>query len=193
MAFKPGRARQLPCPRQPHDRGSPVRRRRAAPRRRAPAEGADRSHRREADVVSGRDEEDASGEPGNPGRLDAIRPERPRSDQDIAAEFRLRPERPRVTRLSGRVLAGLGAVSAVVIAGALLFALRPHRGARRPLPDRHRGRAVARTAAALRTRPARRRAAGPASPRDPAAGGARPAAKVADAARRAIRRSSRAG
>jgi len=71
-------------------------------------------------------EDGAPDEPEESGRLDAVRPERPRSDQDIAAELRLRPERPRVTRLSRRVLAGLGSVSAIVIAGALLFALRPH-------------------------------------------------------------------
>jgi len=72
------------------------------------------------------EEEGAPGEPAESGRLDAGRPERPRSDHDIAAELRLRPERPSVTRLSRRVLAGLGAVSAIVIAAALLFALRPH-------------------------------------------------------------------
>lgn len=76
--------------------------------------------------MSGREEEGAPAEPDETGRLDGVRPERPRSDQDIAAELRLRPERPSVTRLSRRVLAGLGAVAAVVIAGALLFALRPH-------------------------------------------------------------------
>ena len=82
--------------------------------------------------MSGRDEEDgASGEPEESGRLDEVRPERtqtaqPRSDREIAAELRLRPERTRVTRLSRRVLAGLGAVSAIVLGGALLFALRPH-------------------------------------------------------------------
>ena len=53
-------------------------------------------------------------------------PERVRSDQEIAVGLRLRPERERVTRLSRRVLAGLGAASAVVLGGALLFALRPH-------------------------------------------------------------------
>lgn len=78
--------------------------------------------------MSGQDEEGGPAEPDETGRLDGVRPERPRSDQSIAAELRLRPERPSVTRLSRRVLAGLGAVAAVVIAGALLFALRPHGG-----------------------------------------------------------------
>jgi len=81
--------------------------------------------------VTGREEEGGPAATEESGRLDSVRPERPRSDQDIAAELRLRPERPSVTRLSRRVLAGLGAVAAVVIAGALLFALRPH-GAKAP-------------------------------------------------------------
>jgi len=81
--------------------------------------------------VTGREEEGGPAEPEESGRLDSVRPERPRSDQDIAAELRLRPERPSVTRLSRRVLAGLGSASAIVIAGALLFALRPH-GAKAP-------------------------------------------------------------
>ncbi len=82
--------------------------------------------------MTDRDEEEpASIDPEAPGRLDEVRPERtgperPRSDQDIAAALRLRPERSRVTRLSRRVLAGLGTVSAIVLGGALLFALRPH-------------------------------------------------------------------
>lgn len=62
---------------------------------------------------------------GGAGRLDGVR-----TDREIAAELRLRPERPRVTRLSRRVLVGLGAASALAIAAALLFALWPH-GARR--------------------------------------------------------------
>ncbi len=81
--------------------------------------------------MTGREEEGGPAEPEESGRLDSVRPERPRSDQDIAAELRLRPERPSVTRLSRRVLAGLGGASAIVIAGALLFALRPH-GAKAP-------------------------------------------------------------
>jgi len=43
-------------------------------------------------------------------------------------DLRLRAERPRVTRLSRKVLVGLGCVSALAIAGALGYALQPHRG-----------------------------------------------------------------
>ena len=42
---------------------------------------------------------------------------------DLKAEVRLRPEPARVTRLSRKVLIGLGAVSSLAIAAALLFAL----------------------------------------------------------------------
>ncbi len=42
-----------------------------------------------------------------------------------AQEMRLRPSRPPVTRLSRKVLLGLGSVAAVGIGGALFFALRP--------------------------------------------------------------------
>ncbi|MDC9811049.1 TrbI/VirB10 family protein [Rhizobium binxianense] len=42
---------------------------------------------------------------------------------DLKAEFRLRPEPTRVTRLSRKVLIGLGGVSGLAIAAALFFAL----------------------------------------------------------------------
>jgi type IV secretion system protein VirB10 len=42
-----------------------------------------------------------------------------------AAEMRLRADRPPVTRLSRKVLLGLGGITAAGIAGALFFALRP--------------------------------------------------------------------
>ncbi|RVG25686.1 TrbI/VirB10 family protein [Sinorhizobium meliloti] len=42
---------------------------------------------------------------------------------DLKAEFRLRPEPPRVTRLSRRVLIGLGGVASLAIAAALFYAL----------------------------------------------------------------------
>jgi type IV secretion system protein TrbI len=45
----------------------------------------------------------------------------------IAQEMRLRPERPVVTRLSRKVLLGLGVTATVGIGGALLFSLQPHR------------------------------------------------------------------
>jgi type IV secretory pathway VirB10-like protein len=41
-------------------------------------------------------------------------------------EMRLRPERPPVTRLSRKVLLGLGSVAAIGIAGALFFSLMSH-------------------------------------------------------------------
>lgn len=39
---------------------------------------------------------------------------------DIQPNLRLRPEPPRVTRLSRKVLIGLGGVSAIAIMGALI-------------------------------------------------------------------------
>ena len=70
----------------------------------------------------GREEEGAGpAQPEASGRLDNVR-----TDREIAAELRLRPDRPRVMRLSRRVLATLGGVSAIAVAGALTFALWPH-------------------------------------------------------------------
>jgi type IV secretion system protein TrbI len=45
----------------------------------------------------------------------------------IRAEMRLRPSRPPVTRLSRKVLLGLGIIAAAGIAAALFIALEPHR------------------------------------------------------------------
>jgi type IV secretion system protein TrbI len=45
----------------------------------------------------------------------------------VRAEMRLRPSRPPVTRLSRKVLLGLGIVAAAAIAAALFVALEPHR------------------------------------------------------------------
>ena len=42
----------------------------------------------------------------------------------VPPDLRLRGERPRVTRLSRKVLIGLGAVSALAVAGALGYALQ---------------------------------------------------------------------
>lgn len=53
-------------------------------------------------------------------------------DGDIRAELRLRPEPPRVIRLSRRVLVGLGGVSAVAILGALIWALESGRRGGQP-------------------------------------------------------------
>lgn len=46
------------------------------------------------------------------------------AEDQLAAELRLRPERPPVTRLSRKVLIVLGAVAATAILGALMFALQ---------------------------------------------------------------------
>ncbi len=48
---------------------------------------------------------------------------------DVRAELRLRPEQPRVTRLSRKVLIALGGVSAVAIMAALFWALDANRRA----------------------------------------------------------------
>jgi type IV secretion system protein TrbI len=52
------------------------------------------------------------------------------NDRELAAELRLRPERPVVTRLSRRVLMGLAAMAGFSISGALIFAL--NQGQRKP-------------------------------------------------------------
>ena len=46
------------------------------------------------------------------------------------APMRLRAEPPRVTRLSRKVLAGLGLVASVVLGGALIYALQTRDGGR---------------------------------------------------------------
>jgi len=55
-----------------------------------------------------------------------IRPGRD-NEPDRAASMRLRAERPRVTRLSRRVLAGGAAIGSLAICGAVLWALQNHR------------------------------------------------------------------
>jgi type IV secretion system protein VirB10 len=50
-----------------------------------------------------------------PGVSDAPEPDPARTEREIAAALHLRPERPRVTRLSRKVLIGLGAVSAIAV------------------------------------------------------------------------------
>ena len=58
-------------------------------------------------------------------------PDPPRDEQAIAQQLRLRPERPRVTRLSRKVLVSLGAGGAIAVLGATIWALQPirHSGA----------------------------------------------------------------
>ena len=54
-------------------------------------------------------------------------PDPPRDERVIAQELRLRPERPRVTRLSRKVLISLGAIGSVAVLGATIWALQPNR------------------------------------------------------------------
>jgi type IV secretion system protein TrbI len=60
----------------------------------------------------------------NDDRVETEPQEPPRPEKDIAAELRLRPERPRVVRLSRKVLAGAGGVAALGLGGALIWALQ---------------------------------------------------------------------
>lgn len=55
---------------------------------------------------------------------ETVRRDRPEPPRDTAAAFRLRPERPRVMRLSRRALGALAGVSALALGGALVFALQ---------------------------------------------------------------------
>ena len=64
-------------------------------------------------------------------------PSQPSGEEDArpltgepAAAMRLRPEPPRVTRLSRRVLAGLGLVASIGIGGALIYALQTQNSGR---------------------------------------------------------------
>lgn len=57
--------------------------------------------------------------------------EEPWPEQDIAAELRLRPERPRVVRLSRKALGLIAGVSALALGGALIFALQTSDAAQR--------------------------------------------------------------
>ena len=51
----------------------------------------------------------------------------PKSAAEIASSLRLRPERPPVTRLSRKVLAGGTALALVLVSGAVLWALQQNR------------------------------------------------------------------
>jgi type IV secretion system protein VirB10 len=48
----------------------------------------------------------------------------PHPDDALTAQLRLRPERPRVTRLSRKVLAGLGGIVSIAVLGAMIWALQ---------------------------------------------------------------------
>ena len=60
-----------------------------------------------------------------PSRPEPARAEPPRPERDIARELRFRPEPPSVTRISRKVLLIAGAVGAVAVSGAAIYALRP--------------------------------------------------------------------
>lgn len=51
----------------------------------------------------------------------------PRPEREIAAELRLRPDRPKVVRLSRKVLGILAGVSALAVGGSLIWALQSSR------------------------------------------------------------------
>ena len=51
----------------------------------------------------------------------------PPDERTVAQQLRLRPERPRVTRLSRKVLVGFGAAGSVAMFGATIWALQPNR------------------------------------------------------------------
>jgi type IV secretion system protein TrbI len=70
-----------------------------------------------------------SGDPGNEASS-----ERDRAAEERAAALRLRPERPRVTRLSRKTLAGGAAIILVAVAGSTIWALRSSRD-RVPAPE----------------------------------------------------------
>ncbi|GGC94042.1 TrbI/VirB10 family protein [Chelatococcus reniformis] len=63
--------------------------------------------------------------------LDAAPRDAPRP-KDIARALRLRAERPPVTRLSRKVLAGLGAIVCIGLGGALIYALQGRKGSGLP-------------------------------------------------------------
>src|SRR5262249_19544430 len=95
-----------------------VRRGRIAPRRQGQRDAcADRPHRR----------------PAGTWREVVLMSEETNPPGDIRAELRLRPEHPRVTRLSRKVLIGLGGASAIAILATLFWALGSgHRSGQSP-------------------------------------------------------------
>ncbi len=55
--------------------------------------------------------------------LEEYEEEPPRSEAEVARDLRLRPEPPRVTRVSRKMLIGVGALGAIGLGGALILAL----------------------------------------------------------------------
>jgi len=66
----------------------------------------------------------SEGERPNDNRAETVRP---LSEEEIARELRLRPDRPRVVRLSRRMLAIAAAIALGLISGAVLWALQSNR------------------------------------------------------------------
>ena len=73
----------------------------------------------------------------DPEKEEGRKPEAPEPSDDVrlltgepVAPMRLRPEPPRVTRLSRKVLAGLGLVASLGVGGALIYALQTSQGGR---------------------------------------------------------------
>jgi type IV secretion system protein VirB10 len=62
------------------------------------------------------------------------KPAPPKSSDDLAKQFRLKAELPRITRLSRKVLAGGSAVALFFVGGAVIWALQS-KGARKTAPD----------------------------------------------------------
>ena len=108
--------------RQRADRRSAVCSRRAEVGRGETAEGPDHPQRREAVVT---DSDQVNGHPGT---------DQPPAPEVIAQALRLRPERPRVTRLSRKMLASATALALVLVSGAVLWALQNNQK-RGPAPE----------------------------------------------------------
>jgi type IV secretory pathway VirB10-like protein len=69
-----------------------------------------------------------------PNESAAPEPVQPTSSADRTQAFRLRPDYPRITRLSRKVLAGGSALASLVVAGAVLWALKGNHP-RNPAPE----------------------------------------------------------
>ena len=70
---------------------------------------------------------------GEPGRIAGEKGERPeRLREPATASLRLRSERPRVTRLSRKVLAGGAAAALIAVSGAVFWALQNNRSRTAP-------------------------------------------------------------
>jgi type IV secretion system protein VirB10 len=59
----------------------------------------------------------------------------PKAEHEIAADLRLRPERPPVTRLSRKVLIGLASLASVAVLGAVIWAFDSPRDSKEAAPE----------------------------------------------------------